>query len=113
MLDLDIRRRKTQCILGQESPTPKACRTTSFGTPNSFIAATIFALQLAIKRGGAIGAAKGLSDSRGAFSVTITAAGISYSKAALTSAVLDGVPASWLANSSGVLGGVIFTFYSI
>jgi len=57
----------------KESPTPNADIMTSFLNPWDFISSRTFATESAIKRGGAIGLAKGLSLSRGAFRVTMTA----------------------------------------
>lgn len=65
---------------------------TIFLMPNSFMAVTTLALLSAMRRGGDIGAAKGLSDARGALSVTMTTSGMWSRKACLTSESWVGDP---------------------
>jgi hypothetical protein len=65
---------------------------TTFWTPYSFMAVTTLALLSAMSRGGDIGAAKGLSEARGAFSVTMTTSGMRSWKACLTSETCVGDP---------------------
>lgn len=79
----------------KESPTPKADMMTSFFMPAFVIASRTVLFESARNVGDTIGLAKGLSEARGAFNVTITASAASFERlksAFATSFLLVGVP---------------------